>query len=118
MRLCLHQSSPLRWLTLRAYTERCATRVAQTMLLGPSVACRSPSPMVNAATSPDAQEQQSSSQSATEQPDGRTATPSLVQASGSALRARPEMPHGRHVLATAAELLRYRPAPDPHNDWL
>ncbi|KAE8811867.1 hypothetical protein D1007_11285 [Hordeum vulgare] len=77
-----------------------------------------PSPMVNAATGPDAQEQQGSSKTATEQPDGRTATPSLVRASWSASRARLEIPHGRRALAMAAELLRYRPAPDRHNDWL
>ncbi|KAE8817754.1 hypothetical protein D1007_04520 [Hordeum vulgare] len=86
--------------------------------MGPAGACRSPSPMVNAAMGPSAQEQQGSSHPATEQPDGRTATMSLVRASGSASRARLEMPHGRHVLAMATELLRYRPAPDRHNDWL
>ncbi|KAE8766694.1 hypothetical protein D1007_62051 [Hordeum vulgare] len=74
--------------------------------------------MVNAATGPDAQEQQGSSQPATEPPDGRTATPSLVRASESASRPRSEMPHGWRALAMATELLRYRPAPDRHNDWL
>ncbi|KAE8815115.1 hypothetical protein D1007_07436 [Hordeum vulgare] len=59
-----------------------------------------------------------SSQSATEHPDDRTATPSLVSASGSASRTRSEMPHSRRVLAMATELLRYRPAPDFHNEWL
>ncbi|KAE8809721.1 hypothetical protein D1007_13610 [Hordeum vulgare] len=86
--------------------------------MGPAGARRSPSPMVNAATGPDAQEQQGSSQPATEQPDGRTATPSLVSAYRSASRARPEMPHVRRALAMASELLRYRPTPDHHNNWL
>ncbi|KAE8813973.1 hypothetical protein D1007_08895 [Hordeum vulgare] len=102
----------------RARAERRATRVAQTEPVGPTGARRSPSPMANAATGPDVQEQQGSSQSATEQPDGRTATPSLVRDSGSASCARPEMLHGRHALAMATELLRYRPAPDRHNEWL
>ncbi|KAE8781474.1 hypothetical protein D1007_45255 [Hordeum vulgare] len=74
--------------------------------------------MVYAAMGPDSQEQQGSSQPATEQPDGRTATPSLVRASGSALRARSEMPHGRRVLAMDTELIRYRPTPDRHNRLL
>ncbi|KAE8770748.1 hypothetical protein D1007_57475 [Hordeum vulgare] len=77
----------------RACAERCATRVAQTAHVGPAGTRRSPSPMENTATGPDAQEQQGSSQLATEQPDGRTATPSLVRASGSAPCAWPEMPH-------------------------
>ncbi|KAE8787650.1 hypothetical protein D1007_38474 [Hordeum vulgare] len=76
---------------LRARTERRTNRVAQTALVGPAGACRSPSPMANAATGPDAQEQQGSSQPVTKQADGRTATPSLVRASGSASRARSEM---------------------------
>ncbi|KAE8767147.1 hypothetical protein D1007_61532 [Hordeum vulgare] len=101
-----------------ARAERRASRVAQTVPVGPAGARRSPSPMVNATTGPDAQEQQGSSQPATKKPDGRTATPSLVRASGSASRTRSEMPHGRRALAMAAELLRYRPAPDRHNDWL
>ncbi|KAE8777552.1 hypothetical protein D1007_49663 [Hordeum vulgare] len=74
--------------------------------------------MANAATVPDAQEQQGSSEPATEEPDSRTATPSLVRASRSASRARLEMPHGRHALAMATELILYRPAADRHNDWL
>ncbi|KAE8767561.1 hypothetical protein D1007_61055 [Hordeum vulgare] len=102
----------------RACVERRATRIAHTAPAGPARAHRSPSPVVNAATGPDAQEQQGSSQTATEQPDGRTATPSLVRASGSASRARPEMTHGRRTLAMDAVLLRYRPAPDRHKDWL
>ncbi|KAE8810326.1 hypothetical protein D1007_13061 [Hordeum vulgare] len=100
----------------RACAKRRATSVAQTAPVGPVGARRSPSPMVNAATGPDAQEQQGSSRPATEQPDGCTATPSLVRTSGSASRARPEMPHGRHVLAMPVDLLCYRPTPDRHND--
>ncbi|KAE8779401.1 hypothetical protein D1007_47614 [Hordeum vulgare] len=102
----------------RARVEHCATRVAQTVYAGPTGACRSPSPMVNAATGPDDQEQEGSSQPATEQPDGCTATPSLVLASRSASRARPEMLHGRRALAMDTELLRYRLAPNHHNEWL
>ncbi|KAE8819215.1 hypothetical protein D1007_02969 [Hordeum vulgare] len=100
----------------RACIECRATSVAQTAPMGPVGARLSRSTVVNAATGPNAQEQQGSSQPATEHPDGRTTTPSLVRASGSASRARPEMPHGRHALALATELLRYRPAPDRHND--
>ncbi|KAE8789736.1 hypothetical protein D1007_36041 [Hordeum vulgare] len=102
----------------RDHVERHTTPVAETLPAGPAGARRSPSPMLNAATGPDAQEQQGSSQPATKQPDGRTATPSLVRASGSTSRARPKMPHGHHALAIPAELLRYRLAPDRHNDWL
>ncbi|KAE8799573.1 hypothetical protein D1007_24950 [Hordeum vulgare] len=100
-----------------ARAER-ATRVAQTAPAGPASARWSLSPVVNAATGPDAQEQQGSSQPAIEHHDGRTTTPSLVQASGVTSHARPEMPHGWRALAMATELLRYRPAPDRHNDWL
>ncbi|KAE8798044.1 hypothetical protein D1007_26782 [Hordeum vulgare] len=100
----------------RARAERRATRVPQTAPVGPAGARWSP--MANATTGPDAQEQQGSSQPATEQPTGRIATPLLVRASGSASRARPEMPHGRRALAMVTELLRYRPAPDRHNGWL
>ncbi|KAE8806843.1 hypothetical protein D1007_16932 [Hordeum vulgare] len=102
----------------RACTECRATRIAQAPPVGPTDARRSPSPMANAATGPDIQEQQGSSQPATEQPDGRTATPSLVRAFGSASRTRSEMPLGRRALAKATELIRYRPTPDRHNDWL
>ncbi|KAE8809210.1 hypothetical protein D1007_14255 [Hordeum vulgare] len=102
----------------RARAERRATRVAETVSVGPAGVCRSPSPMVNTAMGPDAQVQQGSSQPATEQPDGRTATPSLVRASGSAWRARSGMTHGRRALSMATELLRYWPAPDCHNDSL
>ncbi|KAE8802973.1 hypothetical protein D1007_21168 [Hordeum vulgare] len=102
----------------RARAECRGTRVAQTTPVGPVGVRRSPSPMVNAATGPNAQEQQGSSHPATEQLDGRIATPSLIRASGSASRTRLEMSHGRRALAMAAELLRYRPAPDRHNEWL
>ncbi|KAE8784134.1 hypothetical protein D1007_42306 [Hordeum vulgare] len=95
----------------RAHAERRATRVSQTAPVGPASAHRSPSPMVNAAAGPDAQEQQCSSHSATEQTDGRTTTLPLIRASGSAL-------HGRHALSMATELLRYRLAPDHHKDWI
>ncbi|KAE8787394.1 hypothetical protein D1007_38667 [Hordeum vulgare] len=74
--------------------------------------------MVNAATGPEVQEQQGSSQPVTEPVDGRTTTPSLARPSASTSRARPKMPHGRHALAMATELLRYRPAPDRHDDWI
>ncbi|KAE8775652.1 hypothetical protein D1007_51822 [Hordeum vulgare] len=79
----------------RARTERRATRVAQTTLVGPTGARWSPSPMVNAATGPDVQEYQGSSQPATEHPDGRTATPSLVWASESATDRRCRMASAR-----------------------
>ncbi|KAE8815686.1 hypothetical protein D1007_06874 [Hordeum vulgare] len=102
----------------RARAERGATRIAQTAPVDPVGAGRSPSPVVNAATDPDAQEQQGSSKSTTEQANGSTATPLLLWASGSASRARPERPHGQHTLSMAAELLRYRPAPGRHNGWL
>ncbi|KAE8776009.1 hypothetical protein D1007_51425 [Hordeum vulgare] len=101
-----------------ASAERRATCVAQMAPAGPARVHQSPSPVVNAATGPNAQEQQRSSQPATEHPDGSTATPSLVRASGSASRAWPEMSHGQHALAMATMLLHYRPAPDRHNDWL
>ncbi|KAE8810786.1 hypothetical protein D1007_12394 [Hordeum vulgare] len=100
----------------KARVEHRATRIAQTLPAGPSGARRSPSPVVNAATGADAQEQQGSSQPSIEQADGRTATLSLVLSSRLASCAVPEMPHGRCTLAMAIELLRYRPAPDRHND--
>ncbi|KAE8770878.1 hypothetical protein D1007_57310 [Hordeum vulgare] len=102
----------------RARAECCATRIAHTAPACPAVMHRSPPPVVNAATGPEVLEQQASSQSATEQPDGRTATPSLVRASGSSSHARPEAPHGWRALSMATELLHYWPAPDIHNDWL
>ncbi|KAE8820253.1 hypothetical protein D1007_01671 [Hordeum vulgare] len=102
----------------RARAVRRATRVAQTAPVGAVDACRSPSPMANAATGPDAQEQQGSSQPATEQANDRTATPSLVRASRSASHVRPKMTHGRRPLAMATELLRYWSTLDRHNDWL
>ncbi|KAE8793601.1 hypothetical protein D1007_31762 [Hordeum vulgare] len=104
--------------TRRARAERNATRLAQTVPVGAAGARRSPSPVVNAATGPEVQEQQGSSQPLTEQADGRMATPSLVWASRSASCARSEAPHGRRALAMATEMLHYRPAPDRHNEWL
>ncbi|KAE8818322.1 hypothetical protein D1007_03956 [Hordeum vulgare] len=89
----------------RARVERRATRVAQTAPVGPAGMRQSPPLMANAATAPDAQEQQGSSQPAIEQADDRTATPSLLWASGSASRAQPEMPHSWRALAMAIELL-------------
>ncbi|KAE8797594.1 hypothetical protein D1007_27249 [Hordeum vulgare] len=88
------------------------------MPIGAAGVRRSPSPVMNAATGPEVQEQQGSSQLVTEQANGRTATLSLARPSRSASRARPEMPHGRRALAMATELLRYRPAPDRHDEWL
>ncbi|KAE8808772.1 hypothetical protein D1007_14865 [Hordeum vulgare] len=102
----------------RVLAQLRATRFAQTAPVDDADACLSPSPMVNAATDPEAQEQQGSSQPAIEPIYGRTAMPSLARPSRSTSRARPEMPHGRRVLAMATELLRYRPAPDRHDDWL
>ncbi|KAE8797593.1 hypothetical protein D1007_27248 [Hordeum vulgare] len=102
----------------RARAERRAARIAQTAPAGPAGAHRSPSPVMNAATGPDAQEQQGSSLPVTEHRYSRTATPSLVRGSRATLHARADMSHGRRVLAMATELLRYRPAPDHHHDWL
>ncbi|KAE8776973.1 hypothetical protein D1007_50335 [Hordeum vulgare] len=102
----------------RARAERLVARVAQTVPAGPACTRRSPSPVLNAATGPDAQEQEGSSQPATEHRDGRTATPSLVRGSGATSHARPEMPHGRCTLAMATDLLRYRPTSDHHYDCL
>ncbi|KAE8778740.1 hypothetical protein D1007_48334 [Hordeum vulgare] len=100
-----------------ARTECRATHVAKIAPRGPAGVRPLPSPVVNTATGPNAHEQQGSSQPATEQADGRTATSSLVRPSRSVSRARPEMSHGRRALAKATELFRYRPAPDHHN-WL
>ncbi|KAE8782231.1 hypothetical protein D1007_44407 [Hordeum vulgare] len=102
----------------RVRAECRATRIAHTPPVGAAGARRSPSPVVNAAIGPEAQEQQDSSRPPTEQVDAHTATQSLITPSGSASRARPEKPHGRRTLAMATELLRYRPAPDRHDDWL
>ncbi|KAE8821021.1 hypothetical protein D1007_00858 [Hordeum vulgare] len=102
----------------RARAECLATRVVQTARAGPAGASRSPSPVVNTATGPNTQEQQGSSQPATEHHDSRTATLSLLRASEATSHARPKMPHGPRALAMANEVLRYRPAPDRHNDWL
>ncbi|KAE8773718.1 hypothetical protein D1007_54023 [Hordeum vulgare] len=88
--------------------EHRATRIAQTVPIGVAGARRSPSPVVNAATGPEVQEQQGSSQQATKPVNGRTATLSLGRPSGSVSRARAEMHHGRRTLAMATELLRYR----------
>ncbi|KAE8807228.1 hypothetical protein D1007_16544 [Hordeum vulgare] len=101
----------------RARAERCAARVAQTAPGGPAGARRSPSPVMNTATGPDAQEQQGSSQSVTQHRDGRdghNATPSLIRGSWSALQ--PKMPHSQRALAMATEQLRYQTAPDRHHD--
>ncbi|KAE8778023.1 hypothetical protein D1007_49160 [Hordeum vulgare] len=102
----------------RVRYEHRTTHFAQTAPVGAAGVCRSSSPVVNAPTCPEIQEQQGSSQPMTEPVDGRTATPSLATPSGSASRARPEMSHGWRVLAMATELLRYRPAPNRLDDWL
>ncbi|KAE8783155.1 hypothetical protein D1007_43418 [Hordeum vulgare] len=100
----------------RVRAERRTTHIAQTGPVGAAGTRQSPSPVVNVATGLEAQEQQGSSQPPTEHVDGRTTMPSLARPSGSASRARPGMPHGRRTLAMATELLRYRPAPDSHDD--
>ncbi|KAI4997523.1 hypothetical protein ZWY2020_052865 [Hordeum vulgare] len=102
----------------RSRAECHATRVARTASVGATGARQLPLPVVNDVTGPEVQEEQGSSQPVIEQADGRTATPSLIRASGSASRAWPRMLHGRRALAMATELLRYRPVPDRHNDWL
>ncbi|KAE8806331.1 hypothetical protein D1007_17486 [Hordeum vulgare] len=102
----------------RARAEHRATRVTQTTTVGAAGARRSPLSVVNAASGLKVQEQQGSSQPVTEQADGRSTTPSLLRASRSVSRARPEVPHGRCTLAMATELLRYQPAPDRQNDSL
>ncbi|KAE8780165.1 hypothetical protein D1007_46719 [Hordeum vulgare] len=63
----------------RVRAERRAACIAQTAPVGAVGARRSPSPMVNAATGPEARQQQGSSQPPTEQVDGRTATLSLAR---------------------------------------
>ncbi|KAE8805607.1 hypothetical protein D1007_18274 [Hordeum vulgare] len=93
-----------------------ATRIAQTAPVGAAGTRRSPSPLVNAATVTKAQGQQGSFQPLTEHVNGRTTMSSLVTPSGSASRARPDMPHGRCVIAMATELLRYRPVAGRHDD--
>ncbi|KAE8792255.1 hypothetical protein D1007_33190 [Hordeum vulgare] len=102
----------------RVRVERCTTCMAQTAPVGAAGVRRSPSPVVNAATGPEVQEQQGSSHPVSEPVDGCTTTPSLARPSGSASHARPEMPHGWRARAMATELLRYRPTPDRHDDWL
>ncbi|KAE8820486.1 hypothetical protein D1007_01634 [Hordeum vulgare] len=74
--------------------------------------------MVNPATGPEVQEQQGSSQLVTMRVDGRTTMSSLARPSGSSSCARLEMPHDRRATAMATELLRCRPAPDRHGDFL
>ncbi|KAE8806756.1 hypothetical protein D1007_17116 [Hordeum vulgare] len=98
-------------------TERRATRIAQTTPVGAASPHRSPSPVVNDATGPEAHEQHGSAQPATEPINGRTATPSLARPFGSGSHARLEMPYGHRALAIATDLLRYRPGPDRHDDW-
>ncbi|KAE8768790.1 hypothetical protein D1007_59692 [Hordeum vulgare] len=102
----------------RVCMECRATRIAQTTPVGNAGARRSPSPVMNAATGSEAQEQQCPSQPPAEHVDGCTATPLLVRPSRPASHARPQMPHGRRALAMANELLCYRPAPDRHDDWI
>ncbi|KAE8785815.1 hypothetical protein D1007_40411 [Hordeum vulgare] len=102
----------------RVRAERRATRITQTAHEGATDARRSPSPVVNAATGPEVQEQQGSSQPVTEPIDGRTATLPLARPTRSAPRTWPEMPHSRRVLAMATKMLCHRPAPDRHDDWL
>ncbi|KAE8773697.1 hypothetical protein D1007_54038 [Hordeum vulgare] len=100
----------------RVRAKRRTTRIARTAPVGAASVRRSLSPVVNAATSSRAQEQQGSSEPMTEPVNGYTATLSLARPSRSASRARPEMPDGRRALAMASELLHYRPAPDRHDE--
>ncbi|KAE8779021.1 hypothetical protein D1007_47999 [Hordeum vulgare] len=102
----------------RVRTKHRATRITQTARVGADRARRSPSPVVNAATGPEVQGQQGSSQPVTKSVDCRTATLSLTRTSGSASHARPEMPHDRCKLAISTCLLRYRPSLDRRDDWL
>ncbi|KAE8803220.1 hypothetical protein D1007_20996 [Hordeum vulgare] len=104
--------------TCRLRAERHATRISQTAPVGAASARQSPSPVVNPAMGTEAQEQHGFSQPPTEHVDGRTTTSLLARSLGSASCARLEIPHGRHALAMATELLRYQPAPDRHDDWL
>src|SRR3954471_22585149 len=103
----------------RARAERraaIASRFAQTAPVGWRPR-RSPSPSVNAATSPVGNEQQASSQHPSVRQDGCTATPSLTpgDSSSRALRAPLE---ARAALIAANELLRYRPVDDVYEEWL
>ncbi|KAE8780203.1 hypothetical protein D1007_46693 [Hordeum vulgare] len=98
----------------RVRAERRVTSIAHTAPIGAVGARRSPSPVGNASTSPEVQEEQGSS----EPVDDQTATPSLARPSGSASHAGKEMPHGRRALSMATELLRYWLALDRHEDWL
>ncbi|KAE8775610.1 hypothetical protein D1007_51875 [Hordeum vulgare] len=99
-----------------ARAERRATRIAKTAHVGAFGTRHSPSPVVNAATGPEVQEQQCSSHPATGKDDGCTATLSLVRPSGSVSRARAKMPHSLRAVSMATELLRYGPARDRHDD--
>ncbi|KAE8775475.1 hypothetical protein D1007_52032 [Hordeum vulgare] len=96
----------------RARAKRRATRVAQTVPISAAGACRSPSLVMNAATGPEVQEQQGSSQPVAARPLRHS---SALQGRHRTLDRRL---HGRRALAMATELLRYSPACDCHNDWL
>ena len=103
----------------RARAERRAappSRVAQTAPVGGRPR-RSPSPSINAATSPAGDEQQASSQHPSVRQDGRTATPSLAPAGSSSRALRAPM-EARAALIAANELLRCRPADDVYEEWL
>ncbi|KAE8770749.1 hypothetical protein D1007_57476 [Hordeum vulgare] len=105
----------------RAHAQHRATRIAQTVPVGPAGERRSRSRVVNAATGPKIQEREGSSHLATEHPDGRTATPSLARPSGTASHAWPEVPHRWRALAMATEdstMLScvIRPQPSQAND--
>src|SRR3954465_10629766 len=93
-----------------------ASRVAQMAPVG-GRSHRSPSPAVNAATSPAGNEQQASSQHSFVWRDGRTATPSLTPA-GSLSHALCTPLEARAALLAANELLRYRPVDDVYEEWL
>ncbi|KAE8783240.1 hypothetical protein D1007_43334 [Hordeum vulgare] len=102
----------------RARAERRATRIAHTTSVGPTGVRRSPSPIENAATGPDVQNSKAPPSRLPSTPTAAPPLPSLVWASGSASRTRPEMLHGRRALAMATELLHYRSVPNRHNNWL
>ncbi|KAE8783123.1 hypothetical protein D1007_43453 [Hordeum vulgare] len=67
----------------RVHMEHRATRIAEIAPVDDAGTRWSPSPVVNAATGPEVEEHQGSSQPVTEPVDGRTATPSLGRPSGS-----------------------------------
>src|SRR3954465_11939433 len=105
--------------TRRARAERrasLASRVAQTAPVGGRPR-RSPSPAINAATGPAANEQQASSQHPSVRQDGCTATPLLTPA-GSSSRALRAPLEARAALIAANELLRYHPVDDVYEEWL